>query len=255
MRRDILFAGIAALAISSTSALAADLDYPAVPLKASPVSYSWTGCYLGAHVGGGQLQSDFAGTAGSVSPASNSWAQGGIGAVAGGQAGCNYQSGYFVAGVEGELYWSDLNIQQDFTDILTPADVHTAQVRNTTDATIAARAGFALDRSLFYGKLGVAWGWFNWSATDCCATGAPPLTTNPSATIPGLLLGAGFEYALWGNWTTKIEYDYINYGTRDVQFTIASGGAITDIFSETTRQQIQLVKLGLNYKFNNWFGP
>ena len=34
-----------------------------------------------------------------------------------------------------------------------------------------------------------------------------------------MLIGVGFEYALTDNWTTKFEYNYIDYGNKIVDFT------------------------------------
>ena len=57
------------------------------------------------------------------------------------------------------------------------------------------------------------------------------------------MLGAGFEYGIFGNWTAKIEYDYLAFGTERTLFT----GATTRPFEVT--QHISLVKLGINYRF------
>ena len=92
------------LVIVSGAATAADLRLPvkAAPVAAAPL-FSWTGCYVGAHVGGATIHT-FTATnfEGSASTSDN-----GSGAVAGGQVGCNYQQGNWVFGVEGEGAWSN----------------------------------------------------------------------------------------------------------------------------------------------------
>ena len=39
---------------------------------------------------------------------------------------------------------------------------------------------------------------------------------------PGVLIGAGFEYALTDNWTAKFEYNYLDFGDKVVDFTQTS---------------------------------
>src|SRR5471030_1182945 len=108
--RKLSFATVAALAMSiAAPARAADL-----PLKTETpfaARFSWTGCYLGGHLGGGfahkditdpvQLVQDSFLGAGSttgittVSPSPN-------GVVIGGQIGCDYQfAPSWVVGIEG----------------------------------------------------------------------------------------------------------------------------------------------------------
>src|SRR4051812_49846387 len=84
----------------------------AAPLVAP--AFNWTGCYIGIHGGGGATRSDFTdsfvvrkGDSGSTS-----WGNGGL---AGGQIGCNYQTGVLVFGVEGEGYWSGMKATREFS--------------------------------------------------------------------------------------------------------------------------------------------
>ena len=115
--RKLLFATVAALAATIAGpAVAADL-----PLKAeTPFAerFTWTGCYLGGHVGGGfahkditdpvqLVQDSFLGpgtTTGvtTASPTAN-------GAVIGGQIGCDYQfAPSWVIGIEGSASGSTM---------------------------------------------------------------------------------------------------------------------------------------------------
>ena len=68
----------------------------------------------------------------------------------------------------------------------------------------------------------------------------------------GVLIGAGFEYAFFDNWTAKFEYNYIDYGERQVTFTTVecTGGvcATTGAFSENHKERKQIAKLGLKSK-------
>src|SRR5260370_33356268 len=60
------------------------------------------------------------------------------------------------------------------------------------------------------------------------------------------------EYALWNSWTMRLEYDYLDFGSRSVAMSnIATGQFAENIL---VRQKAHEVKLGLNYLFNpgNW---
>jgi outer membrane immunogenic protein len=63
------------------------------------------------------------------------------------------------------------------------------------------------------------------------------------ATLTGLLLGGGIEYAFAPNWSAKLEYDHVGYLSRNV-----------DLGLVTTNKPVtaNTVKAGVNYKF---FGP
>ena len=99
--------GLAALV--ATPAMAADIPVKYVPAAPPPI-FSWTGCYIGVHVGAGWHVSDFAG--GNV-------AASGVGAVGGGQAGCNLQWRQFVIGLEGEFWGSSLYDRIGMPDMTT----------------------------------------------------------------------------------------------------------------------------------------
>src|SRR6516165_4693717 len=107
MMKKLLLTSVAFTALIAGTATAADLsrpvDRPLVPV-AAPI-YTWTGCYLGAHVGAGVHHSDWTDEEFGIGT--------GIGAVAGGQVGCNYQIRQLVVGVEGEFYWSSLEAKHD----------------------------------------------------------------------------------------------------------------------------------------------
>ena len=112
------------------------------------------------------------------------------------------------------------------------------------------RSGVAFDRAFIYGKLGAVWGKFEYDALFSSPFGTT--TVIGSSTITGVLIGVGFEYALTDNWTTKFEYNYIDYGNKIVDFTATSCdvlGCETFVSRETVKERKQLAKLGINYKF------
>ncbi len=222
------------LPLGSDLATAHPAIYKALPAKAlatAPFSSTnfWTGCYAGVHGGGGWMRDTFVG--GDII---------GGGAFAGGQLGCNLQTGAIVWGVEGEGAWSGLTDHFHFDQGTTVSD---ATTRNRWNADVAARAGIAVDRTLLYGKAGIAAGKFEFSF----AHSSPTEGQNGSATLAGLLLGAGIEYAVAPNWSVKLEYDHIDYFGRDAGFDTPFLGHIVERDAAAT----DLLKLGVNYRFGD----
>ena len=88
-------------------------------------------------------------------------------------------------------------------------------IKHNWFADITGRVGVvAIDRTLIYLKGGVAW-----EGILALATASPrgnDLSANASGsgTQTGGLLGMGVEYAFLPNWSAKLEYNYIDFGTR-----------------------------------------
>ncbi len=200
--------------------------YKALPSKTPvPAAFSWTGCYAGVHGGGGWLA------------ASNNSAFDGGGGGAGGQLGCNVQIGAIVWGVEGEAAWSGLT---DRDRNAVGAAFFETDTRNRWSADVAARAGVAVDRTLVYGKAGLAAGGFDFSTQI-----TTPDSQHGSATLAGLLVGGGIEYAVTPNWSVKLEYDHVDYFGRNVGFD----DPFTGPFVHREGATANVVKLGANYRF------
>jgi len=103
-------------------------------------------------------------------------------------------------------------------------------------STVTGRAGLAFDRWLVYGKGGVAFAGDRYSTNRYT-----PGTTEVTDTRIGWTAGAGVEYAFAPAWSAKLEYNYMDFGTKAVSF---APGTSTDI-----DQQVHAVKFGINYKF------
>jgi outer membrane immunogenic protein len=238
MRKTTLLSVMGVFVALSPAALAADL--PARPVYKAPAAivearYNWTGFYVGGHAGYGWAKlkgNDEFGDPGSGDLE---------GFVGGGQVGFNYQMGSFVVGVEGEYSYSDVKTEISLVPAFGAGDL---KVKNDFYATAAARLGYAFDRWLVYAKGGAAWTKEKWRVNDGVG-GA--ITGNFDRT--GWMVGAGVEWAVYGNWSVKAEYNYLNFGGIDeTNFTntsavLATGGA-TDVKSEN-----HIVKGGINYRF------
>ena len=87
------------------------------------------------------------------------------------------------------------------------------------------------------------------------AVGAPGTFGSSSETRWGWMFGTGVEYAVTPNWSAKVEYNYLDFGTRTV-FLPSDLGPLGPVVAGTfndpnveIRQRIHLIKLGVNYRF------
>ena len=220
-------------------ASAADIPVKA-PVRAPatiPVSpFSWTGCYIGGHVGGGWALKDWTDNIGGTSHTAD-------GVVAGGQVGCDYQAGQWVFGAEGQFSWANLEGQS-----VNPA-FPTETERSKIDfiGTVTGRLGYAVDRTLFYVKGGGAWVNERFDVADTAVGGGVHYDAGRQ-TRWGWTVGAGLEYAFAPNWSAKIEYNYMDFGSDRFVFNDVvhsdPGFSIPGI-----DQQIHTVKIGLNWRW------
>jgi outer membrane immunogenic protein len=201
----------------------------------------------------------------------------GIGLLGGGQVGCDLQlTRKWVIGIDADV--SGATISGDATETNTttllgpviPAPTTVSSSGTLTEKTNAivtatGRFGYVFieDRGLIYGKGGVAWASESYSfsgqdaTTACtvfsagaCTTFGPTISTpfnfNASETRRGWTAGFGVEWAVTVNWSAKLEYDYVNFGSRNVAFTGAAFGAATNI---NVNQNVHEMKFGVNYLF------
>lgn len=228
-----LFVGatvVAALGFA-TSANAADLGAKAPIYTKAPIAaaaFNWQRCYVGGQIGYGWGQSNFA--AGSTVNTS--------GVVGGIQGGCNWLVAPSVlVGIEGDFLWSGMTGGAVFLDPQNTQVVGaTANMTssNRWDGDLAVRLGMPIDKALLYVKGGAAVARFDYKWD-----GFVPWTANQ--TRFGWIVGAGVEYAVTHNWTAKLEYNYLDFGTATL--TTSSGATITP------NEKKHLVKVGVNYLF------
>jgi outer membrane immunogenic protein len=233
------------------SAFAADLRMPTKAPPAVAAPFSWTGCYVGAHAGYGWGQKQFSdpqlgGFFGIAPPGAvvevdtDGW-------LAGGQIGCNYQTGSWVLGLEGEFSWADIDgFANDPFFASKNGDPQTLAAESQWLGSATGRIGYAFDRFLVYGKGGAAWVDDRYDANLFGFFAAAPTAFTAGETRFGWTLGAGIEYAFWDRWSVKVEYNHYEFGDRRVNLLDPVGGFIvpTDI-----EQRIDTVKLGVNYRF------
>ncbi len=214
--------------VASCSAFAADLG------GAPPSAFAWSGCYVGLHAGG-----DFGRSNWSLPSGFGPVAMGISGAIGGAQAGCNYQTQNFVIGGEAEIWGSGLkgSTSQTYGGVATD----TFATRSDFAGGLALRGGYAIDRTLIFGKVGVAIAQYQY-VLNYEFTGA---TATAEATHTGLSLGLGVEYALDMHWSVKGEYDFIDWG--DGSATLSGTNAPT--FGASFKNTENIVEAGVNYRF------
>ncbi len=224
---------VCAFVACTSLASAADLSHPVYksPIYSPVPVFSWTGFYAGVH--GGYGWSNFSGNdpvAGPSTVRAKGW-------LAGAQIGYNYQINQFVIGAEGDYSWANVKNTQD--GALGPGS--TASLKSDFFATAALRLGYAIDRTLIYGKAGGAWTRDKYDITDGIGGFA-----NGKFNRTGWLLGAGVEYAFWNNLSAKVEYNFLSF--KSINETLTTGGGLAAT-TPSVGLKTHLVKVGLNYKF------
>lgn len=256
--RKFVLAAVGGLVFSGP-AIAADLAVKALPPVAT--AYDWSGVYIGAHVGAGAQSVGFQDPSastnlviccnfvgglgqGAAAPSAN-----GSSFLGGAQAGWNYQVGRLVVGGDYDFSWTRLKGNTVGTiPGITPGSPFGAsesfKVSTDWTATLTSTLGWAVDRWLVYGKAGAAFAHDSY-ALGMTGYGVPGFASTANEIRAGWTVGAGVAWAIDHNWSVKLEYDYLNFPTRAVDFTGASPAAT---FNTNSSQAISEIKLGANYK-------
>jgi outer membrane immunogenic protein len=219
-------------------AFAADLPVKAPRAPAAIVAHTWSGCFVGGHAGG--LWSRTTWTNATVpfvgEPISSNDPSG---VVLGGQVGCDYQTGSFVFGIQGDGAWTDASG--------TGNDLVFAGARDRTEsnwiASITGRVGHAFDRLLVYVRGGAAW--IQNDYTFFAPTGVAFAAADE--TRSGWTVGGGFEYAFMPGVSGFVEYDYYDFGDRIATLSVLTTGAFFG--NASIRQHVHIAKVGVNFRF------
>jgi len=258
--KKLLLASVA-ITLSAIGPPASAADWP---VKAEPMAvFAWTGCYAGGHIGGGWAHKDitdpaqlvqdaFLGLGSTVGVTTISTDP--IGYLIGGQFGCDYQfAGNWVVGLEGAISGGNLKGSTSVPLPLGNAG-DSARFRTQVDFISSAtlRVGYSFDHLLLYVKGGGAWVGDKYSAVGICGCNLNNATggfdfEGVDLRI-GWTVGGGVEWALWENWSAKLEYDYYDFGHRSVLMSDTPNAVSGPV---DIKQTVQTVKLGLN--FHMWW--
>jgi outer membrane immunogenic protein len=254
-----IFVFVALSLVTFARAFAADLppaNLPppviAPPARASAVYipttaalYNWGGLYFGINGGLGFGSGSFGGSKWTF-PAATTFipgcaagcttgAFGTDGGIVGSTFGANFQSGPLVFGIEGDIDWSHISGSVSTSASVCPG----CKTTNDWLGTVRLRSGFAADRVLFFATAGSAFG--DIKSTLPASLGAG---SNDSTKF-GWTAGTGVEVALAPNWSSKIEYLYVDLSKASCTTACFSPPGPAAAVSFSTN----LVRGGINYKF------
>ena len=240
-----------AIALVSTTCLsfgfaqvASAADMPVKALKAPPAVVTWTGCFIGGNVGTLRARYDWANGSPAFGPVGTPDVRNTpTGSVVGGQAGCDYQTGQWVLGIQGD-YDSARARGRDVAFATSTFGAGTqleSRMRNL--ASVTGRVGYAWDRFLGYVRGGGAWTRNEFAQFSPAGV----FIDTASDRRGGWTVGVGGEYAFTSNVSAFIEYDHYDFRSRTVPFFLVATGAFT--FNEIIRQRVDVVKGGINFRW------
>jgi outer membrane immunogenic protein len=241
MKRILLTTASLGLLGLVSPALGADLPYAKAPAMAAPV-YDWSGFYVGVFGGGGYGNHNVNNAFGSTGLADFTANYSSTGGVAGGEAGYNWQSGSYVVGLEGDLFWSGMkgNDASAVNSTANPFPINSVDADNLRwGGTIRVRAGYTIDRWMLFFTGGYAFG-------DIVHTNTAATIDKFTVQANGLTAGGGIAYALTNNVIGKFEYRYYNFNGYSRPGTpLTPNGQLP----YTTQSTYSVVTLGLDFKF------
>ena len=278
MSKRLLLATGAALALVATRpALSADLGPIAPVYKTAPVVpptpfFTWTGCFVGAHAGGGLQRKTFSDTGsaphigGPLDVDARQFSFDPSGFVGGGQFGCNYQFAQeWVVGIEANIDGADIRgSKTDSHSRITGTTATTTTVttfglgahsKSTWLGSATARIGWAPGPWFIYVKGGGAWISDKYNAdltsTDTITTSTTTITSSPttlgvwntSETRSGWTFGGGVEYAFLIYWSARADYGFYYFGNRNVEFTGIDSRLVN------VKQWMSVFTFGVSYRF------
>ena len=265
--KTLLPRGIVLLALTAAPAVAADMPFKAPVVKAPPIIDLWTGGYVGINVGSSWGRADSSSlaalfpTATGFTTTANSNLNG---SLFGAQAGFNVRfDPNWVAGIEIDYQTTRERNRSDGFFIV-PLDPNAILFFQTSQATInewrfpsfatfRGRLGvLAAPSTLLYATGGLALGRFEFLTQTTTTvqefhfgfpfSGVIPTvgpTRSESSTRSGLAVGGGIEHKFIRGWSGKLEYLYLDFGSRTF---LAGTGSDT-----TIRFRDHILRVGVNF--------
>jgi outer membrane immunogenic protein len=242
----------AAIGLGASLASAADLPRKAPAYQPPPPPpLTWTGCYIGANIGGAWGRFELDGPFGGESSRNG---QGGF--AGGGQIGCDYQfagSG-FVIGFRNMFDGTTNHKDRDFlihNAVGTTVATGSASFHNRWFDALTGRIGFSGPQALWlaYFQGGGVWSRVTADLTVYNLGGNAIGSGEWGKTKTGWTVGGGFEYRFAPQWSVFVEGNYYDFGTRETTLftpvnTVCVNGCA---FSGKTTAVTGLV--GVNYRF------
>lgn len=244
------------IAAPLSMAKAAEMPVKAPPAPAPAPIYNWTGFYIGAEAGGTWATEQVTNiTGGTAFPAGTVGRAVDLSGPLGGfYGGANYEFyNHIVIGIDGDYTWANLvGLRSDVSTVNGNLAEHTDHV--DWIATVTGRLGYAWNNWLLFAKGGAAWAGWTGNTTEYNAANTVALVAgSSSSTRNGWTAGGGVEYGLTPYLTVKAEYDYVSFDTSNftsTETTLATGAVA--VFQRSATSSLNMVKVGLDYKF--WAG-
>ncbi|MBI3702098.1 MAG: porin family protein [Afipia sp.] len=244
---------VALLAV--TSASAEELKRRTFTRPAPAPVFTWTGFYIGGNAGCASR---------SIKPTSSMIDQdnepnvtfpmfytGNAGCFAGAQAGYNYQfMPRWVAGFEVDGQIGSLGGQGTLHEIEPGNDELLGYFSHQTTSfgTVRGRVGYLWDVPNTMGVLTYAtagWAWARTNTSVLAVDVFPNVTSTDTRTLNGYAVGAGAEMAVARNWSVKIEYLFLDFGSTTYSNLFYDDGINTAPL--VVNMKIHTFKLGANY--------
>jgi len=247
---------LAAAAVGLTASIASAADLPRkapayAPAPPPPPPITWTGCYIGANIGGifGRVSTDFNNN-GFFNNSFNNFDNGdsnNSGFAGGGQIGCDYQwagSGW-VIGFRNMFDGTTLKRDRTlgfFDPTLGGLQLHT---KTSWFDTLTGRVGYSwVPGWLIYGQGGGAW-----ANVDTDLTFGNFSSSGSSRTRSGWTAGGGVEWMFARGWSAFLEGNYMDFGHKNV--TVFDDGTICGTVgcNFSPKFTAATVLVGVNYRF------
>jgi len=231
---------LATIGLVASQASAADLPRKApVYVPPAPPPITWTGCYIGANVGGvfARRSADFD-NFGSLDSDTNS------GFAGGGQIGCDYQfAGGWVFGIRNMFDGS--NLSRDRTITFVDGTGGTVNLKNSWFDTLTGRIGYSFTPAwLWYFQGGAAWAK---NSADVNIAGFNVGSADRTRT--GWTVGGGIEWMFAPHWSAFLEGNYMDFGSTNRNI-VAIGTICDPGCAFNTKTTATSILVGVNYRFN-----
>jgi outer membrane immunogenic protein len=276
-----LHSRVAGAALASVSALAISAGTPA-----HAQSFNWTGFYIGANAGALWGHSDVTSSApctatsfsganpgyfctttvglanGAAVGAAGTGSLSGSGFTGGVQASYNWQNGNTVLGFETDFgafhFRGAQSVSANYPVGAHVSTANTFTVGTSVEAnwlfTARARIGWVVKPNILAyatGGLAVTQLEVANSFSDNHSSFPASGGGSNSATKLGWTLGGGLEWAFDKNWSAKVEYLYVDFGSVTVNSTILSPQppGYSQAISTSADLTAHIARVGINYKF------
>lgn len=206
------------------------LIVPVLALVASPVlaqeGQTFSGPFIGAQTGWQNDKVSVKSTATDLTAKTDGW-------MYGAQAGYDWRFGQAVVGLEAMISGSSGTAQY-----LDPTTTDVYKLNAGTTWGISSRVGYVVaEPLLLYGRFGYTWASYNYVADD---------RIEESFNQDGILVGLGAEYQFSPNISTRLEWNYGDFGSNVFQRPAEPG----TVFAPQDLQFERMgISLGVNFRF------